>query len=64
MVQDEVWITVKEACRLISVSDEYIQTAARAGQVEKRRLTNATTGRLSRNVRFKRSDVLRLLKPQ
>lgn len=60
----EVWITAREACSLLSVSDEYIAMASRAGLIEKRRLLNASTGRLSRNVRYRQSDVLNLLKSQ
>ena len=64
MIDEDSWISISEACALLSVSDEYIQTATRAGLIEKRRLTNATTGALSRNVRVKRSDVLNMLKAQ
>lgn len=62
--QQEVWITTREACALLSVSDQYLLDCCRAGLIEKRRLLSAVTGRLSRNVRYRQADVLNLLKSQ
>lgn len=63
-IDRDEWVTGKEACQLLSVSDEYLAQCARSGLVEKRRLVNALTGKLSRNVRYSRSDVLGLLRAQ
>ncbi|UZK70793.1 hypothetical protein OKW76_07155 [Sphingomonas sp. S1-29] len=61
MTQKDDWISSSEAQRILDVSDEYLATAARNGHIETGRLKNATTGRPSRNVRYRKLDVLGMM---
>ncbi|UZK69568.1 hypothetical protein OKW76_00315 [Sphingomonas sp. S1-29] len=60
-MSEDCWITAKEACALLSITDTHLAMHCKKNRVEKKRLLNAATGELSRNVRYRKTDVLKLL---